>query len=52
MWVNVVCTLVEAAGLLLVVAVGLPYWGSVDLLQTPGHAGKDVFFLLVLCASA
>jgi amino acid transporter len=48
MWVNVVCTMVEAAGLLLVVAVGLPYWGSVDLLQTPSDAGEDVFFLLVL----
>jgi amino acid transporter len=48
MWVNVVCTMVEAAGLLLVVAVGLPYWGSVDLLQTPSDAGEDVFFLFVL----
>jgi APA family basic amino acid/polyamine antiporter len=48
MWVNVLCTLVEAGGLLLVIAVGLPYWGSVDLLQTPLHPGEDAFFLLVL----
>ncbi|MGB2931773.1 MAG: APC family permease [Methyloceanibacter sp.] len=30
MWLNVVCTLVEAAGLIIVVAAGLSYWGSVD----------------------
>src|SRR5215204_6200057 len=29
MWVNVVCTCIEAAGLLIVVAVGVSYWGSV-----------------------
>lgn len=29
-WVNMVCTLVETGGLLLVVAVGWSYWGSVD----------------------
>ena len=35
MWVNVLCTLVEATGLILVVAVGLTHWGSVDLLEMP-----------------
>ncbi|MGB6907395.1 MAG: APC family permease [Methyloceanibacter sp.] len=30
MWLNVVCNLVEAAGLIIVVAAGLSYWGSVD----------------------
>ena len=35
MWVNVLCTLVEASGLILVVAVGLTHWGSVDLLEMP-----------------
>lgn len=29
-WMNAVCTVVEAAGLLLVIAVGLRWWGSVD----------------------
>ncbi len=30
MWLNVICTLIEAAGLIIVVAAGLSYWGSVD----------------------
>jgi amino acid transporter len=47
MWVNVTCTLIEAAGLLLVIAVGIPYWGSVDLLETPGRPGNDVLIVLV-----
>ena len=38
MWVNVLCTLVEASGLILVVAVGLSHWGSVDLLEMPPSA--------------
>ena len=47
MWVNVVCTLIEAAGLLLVIAVGIPYWGSVDLLDTPSMIGGDALVVLV-----
>jgi APA family basic amino acid/polyamine antiporter len=35
MAMNVVCTIVEAAGLLLVIAVGLRYWGGVDYLRGP-----------------
>ncbi len=50
MWVNVLCTCIEAGGLLLVVAVGISYWGSVDLLETPpaGEGASDVMVLLVL----
>ena len=48
MWVNVAFTLVEAAGLLLVIAVGIPYWGSVDLLEIPELPGSDVTVLLVM----
>jgi amino acid transporter len=50
MWVNVLCTCIEAGGLLLVVAVGISYWGSVDLLETPppGDGASDVMMLLVL----
>jgi len=48
MWVNVAFTLVEAAGLLLVIAVGIPYWGSVDLLETPTLPGDDTMVLLVM----
>lgn len=47
MWFNVACTLIEAAGLLLVIAVGIPYWGSVDLLETPGIPGHDALIVLV-----
>jgi amino acid transporter len=35
MWVNVVCSLVEAGGLALIIVVGARYWGSADLLATP-----------------
>ncbi|MBI2783758.1 MAG: APC family permease [Gammaproteobacteria bacterium] len=40
-WVNAICTAIEAGGLLLVVAVGARYWGSVDYfdassLKNPG----------------
>jgi len=48
MWVNVAFTLVEAAGLLLVIAVGIPYWGSVDLLEVPQVPGGDATALLVM----
>ena len=47
MWVNVACTIIEAAGLLLVIAVGIPFWGSVDLLETPDLSGDDVLLVLV-----
>lgn len=48
MWVNVACTVVEAGGLLLVIAVGLRHWGSVDLLEVPAAAGGDSAALLVM----
>ncbi|MFZ3117990.1 MAG: APC family permease [Variovorax sp.] len=48
MWVNVAFTLVEATGLLLVIAVGIPYWGSVDLLEVPEVPGGDATALLVM----
>ncbi|RYE07386.1 MAG: amino acid permease [Hyphomicrobiales bacterium] len=48
MWVNVVCTLIEAAGLLLVIAVGIPYWGSVNLLETPSLPGGDALIVLII----
>lgn len=40
MWANAVCTIVEVSGLLLVIAVGLRYWGSVDLLQFPASSAN------------
>lgn len=39
MWVNMACTFMEAGGLLIVIAVGIPYWGSVDLLEVPPTSG-------------
>jgi len=38
-WVNMVCTAIELGGLLFVVAVALPYFGSVNYLETPPSAG-------------
>ena len=48
MWVNVLCTVVEAGGLILVVAVGASYWGSVDYFETPASLGGDTAILLVM----
>jgi len=48
MWVNVLCTIVEASGLVLVVAVGFSYWGSVDYLETPLAPGDDHVVLIVM----
>ena len=50
MWMNVLCTLIEAAGLLIVIAVGFSYWGSVNLLETPKPVagGSDLFFIIIL----
>ncbi len=46
MWANVVCTLVEASGLILVIAVGLAWWGSADLWETPDPEGITATLLL------
>jgi len=35
LWANAVCTAMEVSGLLLVILVGLRFWGSVDLLDVP-----------------
>jgi amino acid transporter len=48
MWVNVLSTLVEASGLILVVAVGLSYWGSVDLLEMPPAAVDQGEWLILM----
>ena len=46
MWMNILCTAVEATGLVLVVLVGLPYWGSVSLLETPSPEGISATLIL------
>jgi amino acid transporter len=48
MWVNVLCTLIEAGGLVLVIMVGVSYWGSVDYLATPALPDGDHAILLVM----
>ncbi|MGA0530492.1 APC family permease [Hansschlegelia sp. KR7-227] len=35
MWVNALCTVIEATGLLIVIASGVSYWGSANLLEFP-----------------
>lgn len=39
LWANALCTLVETLGLLLVIAVGIRFWGGASLLEVP--AGSD-----------
>jgi basic amino acid/polyamine antiporter, APA family len=51
MWVNVLCTLIEAGGLVIVIVVGASYWGSVDYLVTPTLPGGDHAALLVMQAA-
>lgn len=46
MWLNIFCTAIEASGLILVIAVGVPYWGSVDLFDTPSPDGITLSFLM------
>jgi amino acid transporter len=35
LWANTVCTVVEGLGLILIVAVGLRFWGQTDLFEAP-----------------
>jgi amino acid transporter len=48
MWVNVLCTLVEAGGLVLVILAGMSYWGSVDYFETPTAPDGDHAALLIM----
>ena len=48
MWVNVIFTLVEAGGLLLVIAVGVRFWGSANLLEFPAVTETETGLPLVL----
>lgn len=51
MWVNVLCTLMEVSGLLLVIASGLSYWGTIDYFETPPERADTAFPVIVLQAS-
>lgn len=53
MWLNVLCTVVEASGLLFIIAVGARYWGGVNYLETAkdtvaGGAGSGITLALVM----
>jgi amino acid transporter len=41
-WMNILCTTVELSGLLIVIAVGVGSWGSVNYLETPPTSSGDV----------
>lgn len=51
MWLNIGCTTVEVAGLLLIILVGIPYWGSANLLEVPpaadGSAGSITLLMVM-----
>ena len=51
MWVNVLSTLIEATGLLIVIAAGMSYWGSIDYFEVPPERAADGLGLIVLQAS-
>ena len=40
LWANAICTLVEALGLLLVIAVGVRFWGQADLFDIPADTAN------------
>ncbi|HSJ02560.1 MAG TPA: amino acid permease, partial [Verrucomicrobium sp.] len=53
MWANIVCTVVEATGLIFIIAVGMRFWGGVNYLETPGDTvsgglGSGITISLVL----
>lgn len=53
MWANIVCTVVEASGLLFIIAIGVKYWGSVDYFETAndtvaGGSGSGITLALVM----
>ncbi|HMN39026.1 MAG TPA: amino acid permease [Hyphomicrobium sp.] len=51
MWVNVVCTLIEASGLLIVIGAGMSYWGTVDLFEVPSEKADSSLLYLVMLGS-
>lgn len=51
MWANVVCTIIEASGLLIVIGAGMSYWGSVDLFEIPAEKADSSLLYLVMLGS-
>jgi APA family basic amino acid/polyamine antiporter len=47
LWANAICTLIESLGLLLVIAVGMRFWGQADLLAVPAGLANPTGTLTV-----
>jgi amino acid transporter len=52
MTVNALCTLVEASGLVMIIAVGMRFWGAQDLLEMPSGSVGDSANLLLFAQGA
>lgn len=53
MWANIVCTIVESSGLIFIIVVGIPHWGSVDYLAMPPRVdGASGFTALIILQGA
>lgn len=53
MWANIVCTVVEASGLLFIIAVGIGWWGGVNYFETAhdtatGGPGSGITLAIVM----
>jgi amino acid transporter len=51
MLLNILCTVIEAAGLLFIIAIGIKYWGSVNYLEMPKNlstASGSVILMAIL----
>ena len=53
MWLNILCTVVEASGLLFIIAMGVKYWGTVNYLEIPpAEPGAENVLALVILQGA
>jgi amino acid transporter len=51
-WMNALCTTVELCGLLIVIAVGIPFWGEADLSTPPPAAASSLDLSRILVQGA
>lgn len=49
---NILFTVVEAGGLILIIAIGMRYWGQADLLETPHGSGLGELPILLIIQGA
>lgn len=53
MWLNILCTVIEASGLIFIIIIGVRYWGGVNYLESPGDtaaggAGSGITLALIM----